>query len=256
MISIQYCSDLHLELPENAKWLGANPIVPSADILVLAGDIIPFVAMEQCADFIDFLADHFQVTYWLPGNHEYYGSDITAGRHGSFREAIRSNVYLLNNQVEQVDDVTLVFSTLWSHISPAAEWDIARSVTDYRMIWQSGEPFRPLHSNRLHAESLSFVQSAVADARANHSKVLVATHHVPTLMNYPKQFKGSIINEAFATEMHDYIEPSGINAWIYGHHHCNTPEFVIGNTRLLTNQLGYVRKREYYGFKTDAVFSL
>jgi predicted phosphohydrolase len=256
MKTIQYCSDLHLEMPENAKWWQANPLVPSADILVLAGDIIPFVAMEQCADFFAFLADHFQATYWLPGNHEYFGSDIAAGRQGSFREAIRSNVFLLNNQVEQVDDITLVFSTLWSHISPAVEWDIARAVTDYRMIRQGREPFRPLHSNRLHKESLRFVQSAVADARASNSKVLVATHHVPTLMHYPKQFKGSVINEAFATELYDYIEPSGIHTWIYGHHHSNTPEFVIGDTRVLTNQLGYIRKREYYGFRKDAVITL
>jgi predicted phosphohydrolase len=256
MMTIQYCSDLHLELPENTKWLQSNPLVPSADILILAGDVIPFVAMEQCADFISFLADHFQATYWLPGNHEYFGSDITAGRYGSFREAIRPNVFLLNNQVEQVEDVALVFSTLWSHISPAAEWDIARSVTDYRSILQDGQPFRPLHSNRLHAECLSFAQSAVADVRANNSKVVVATHHVPTLQNYPKQFKGSLINEAFASELYDYIGPSGINAWIYGHHHCNTPEFMIGNTRLLTNQLGYIRKREYYGFRKDAVIQV
>jgi predicted phosphohydrolase len=256
MTTIQYCSDLHLELPENAKWLQANPLVPSADILVLAGDIIPFVAMDQCADFFSFLADHFQATYWLPGNHEYFGSEITAGRSGSFREAIHPNVFLLNNQVEQVDDVTLVFSTLWSHISPAVEGVITRSVTDYRSIWQGRELLRPLHSNRLHAECFRFVQSAVADARANNSKVLVATHHVPTLLNYPKQFKGSLINEAFATELYNYIEPSSIQAWIYGHHHCNTPDFLIGNTRLLTNQLGYIRKREYYGFKKDAVITL
>jgi predicted phosphohydrolase len=254
MKTIQYCSDLHLELPENAKWLGANPIVPSADILVLAGDIIPFVEMEQCDDFFSFLADHFQATYWLPGNHEYYGSDISLGRYDRFREAIRSNVYLLNNQVEQVDDVTLVFSTLWSHISPAAEWDIARSVTDYRMILQGDERFRPLHSNRLHRECRQFIESAVTGAVT--SKVVVATHHVPTFMHYPAKYKGSIINEAFVTELYDYIEQSGINAWIYGHHHCNSPEFLIGSTHMLTNQLGYVRKREYYGFRKDGVVNL
>ena len=253
MTTIQYCSDLHLELPENAKWLQANPIVPSASILVLAGDIIPFVEMDQCAGFFSFLSDHFHATYWLPGNHEYYGGDILQ-RSGSFREAIRSNIYLLNNQVEQLEGVTLIFSTLWSHISPAAEWDIARAVTDYRMILQDGERFRPLHGNRLHRECRQFMEQAVADATG--SQIVMVTHHVPTLMHYPKQFKGSIINEAFATELYDYIEQSPINAWIYGHHHSNTPEFMIGNTRMLTNQLGYVRRREYYGFRTDAVVNL
>jgi predicted phosphohydrolase len=249
-MTIQYCSDLHLELPENKKWLTANPIRPVADIMVLAGDIIPFKEMEQCNDFFSFLSDNFQSTYWLPGNHEYYGSDILQ-RSGSFREAIRPNVFLLNNQVEQLEDTTLIFSTLWSHISPAAEWDIARAVTDYRLITHDGERFRPLHSNRLHAESRTFIESAVAAATS--SRIIVATHHVPTFQHYPKQFRGSIINEAFTTELFKFIETAPITAWIYGHHHTNTPEFMIGHTNMLTNQLGYVRKREYYGFRNDAL---
>lgn len=252
-MTIQYCSDLHLELPDNAKWLKAHPIVPAADILVLAGDIIPFIEMEQCADFFSYCADHFKATYWLPGNHEYYGGDIML-RSGSFRENIRPNVYLLNNQVEQLDGLTLIFSTLWSHVNPAAEWHIARAVTDYRMIRHAGEPFRPLHINELHQECRAFVETAVINATG--SRIVVVTHHVPTFLHYPKQFKGSIINEAFATELYDYIEHSSIQAWIYGHHHQNTPEFLIGSARMLTNQLGYVRKREYYGFRTNAVVKI
>ncbi len=208
--------------------------------------------MDQCNDFFTYLSDHFQATYWLPGNHEYYASDILQ-RSGSFREAIRPNVFLLNNQVEQLADTTLIFSTLWSHISPAAEWNIARAVTDYRIITRNGQPFRPLHSNRLHRECRTFIESAVAAATTPH--IIVATHHVPTFQHYPSQFRGSIINEAFATEMVEFIEPSPVTAWIYGHHHTNTPEFIIGSTRLLTNQLGYVRKREYYGFSSEAILN-
>ena len=252
-MTIQYCSDLHLELPENTKWLKANPLVPAADVLVLAGDIIPFTEIELCYDFFSFLSDHFKATYWLPGNHEYYGSDVTQ-RSGPFREAIRPNVFLLNNEVEQIGETSLIFSTLWSHIGPSAEWTVARSVSDYRAITYDCEPFRPLHSNYLHLQCRQFIEQAVAVATT--ASIVVATHHVPTFMHYPKQYKGSVINEAFATELYDYIEQSPISAWIYGHHHSNSLEFLIGNTRMLTNQLGYVRRREYYGFRKDAVIDL
>jgi hypothetical protein len=64
-----------------------------------------------------YVADNFETTYWLPGNHEYYHFDI-AEKSGVLHEAIRSNVFLVNNTSVVKEHVKLVFSTLWSHISP------------------------------------------------------------------------------------------------------------------------------------------
>ena len=75
-------------------------------------------------------------------------------------------------------------------------------------------------------------------------------------MNYPAQYKGDILNEAFAVELFDFIESSNINYWVYGHHHSNTPEFSIKNTKLITNQLGYVQQNEHLKFETNKYFEL
>ncbi|MDP4268960.1 MAG: metallophosphoesterase, partial [Bacteroidota bacterium] len=87
-------------------------------------------------------------------------------------------------------------------------------------------------------------------------KKVVATHHVPTLMNYPEQYKGSVLNEAFAVELFDLIETTAPDCWIYGHSHCNTPDFEIGKTRILTNQLGYVSLGEYQQFDSNKIITL
>ena len=244
-MSIQYCSDLHLEFRENKNFLKENPIEPVGEVLLLAGDILPFALHRQSYAFIDYVADNFEAVYWIPGNHEYYGFDAAEVANPLF-EKIRSNVFLVNNQVIPYKNINFICSTLWSHISPQNEWDLQQSISDFTTIRWKGKRFTPAHFNQLHETDLTFIKTAVID-NADATNIIV-THHVPTLLNYPPHYKGSVINEAFATELYDFIEVSNAGYWIYGHHHWNAPGFKIGNTMMLTNQLGYVRNNEHGAF--------
>jgi predicted phosphohydrolase len=250
---LQYASDLHLEFPANKEYLKQHPLQSNADILVLAGDIVPFAVMDKHWDFFSYLADHFETTYWLPGNHEYYHFDI-AEKSGVLHENIRSNVFLVNDTAVVHENVKLILSTLWSHISPGYQWQIERSLNDFHLIKYNGYRFSAEQYNQLHSESLAFIQKELKTVQ--EEKIAVFTHHCPTFLNYPEQYKGEVLNEAFAVELFDMIESSNIDYWAYGHHHSNVPEFSIGNTCVITNQLGYVQRNEHQLFETNKVIEI
>ena len=252
-MKVQYCSDLHLEFPENKEFLKNNPIQAVGDILILAGDIVPFKVMEKHNDFFDFVADNFEHTYWIPGNHEYYYSDASQ-RSGTFSENIRSNVVLLNNQSVVHKDVRFIFSTLWSKISPAYQFQIERGMSDFHVIKYNKYRFSADRFNQLHSDCLGYIRSELEKPFAG--KTIVVSHHMPTFLNYPPKFKGDVLNEAFAVELADLIVSSKPDYWIFGHLHGDIPVFELGSTKLLTNQLGYVKYNEHQLFNANKSINL
>jgi predicted phosphohydrolase len=242
---IQYCSDLHLEFPINKEYLKANPIKPEGEILLLAGDIVPFAEIEKENNFFNFLSDSFEHTYWVPGNHEYYRSDITE-RTGAFHEKIRGNVSLLNNTAIEHRGVRLLFSTLWSKVNPALESVIRKSMADFRLIKNNGNKITVDDYDQLHEDCRAFLVKELSNTISK--KTIVVTHHLPTFLNYPEKYRYSELNTAFATELFDLIEPSNVDYWIFGHSHEVVPDFKIGKTTLTTNQLGYVEYGEHINF--------
>ncbi|WP_257670833.1 metallophosphoesterase [Parapedobacter tibetensis] len=206
-LKLQYASDLHLEFPANKEFLKQHPLQPLGEVLVLAGDIVPFAEMDKHKDFFSYVSDHFVTTYWLPGNHEYYHSDI-AQKSGMLHEKIRSNVFLVNNTSVVHGNAKLIFSTLWSKISQGYQWQIERSLNDFHLIIHKGFRFSGEQYNQLHEESLAFIHNELKTVQ--DEKVAVFTHHCPTFLNYPEQYKGDVLNEAFAVELYDLIEASNI----------------------------------------------
>ncbi|MFO0362261.1 MAG: metallophosphoesterase, partial [Flavobacteriales bacterium] len=171
---LQFTSDLHLEFPANKEFLMRNPIKPVGEVLLLAGDVVPFAEMHKHQDFFSYVSDHFEKTYWVPGNHEYYRADINE-RSGVVHESIRENVWLVNNTVVNHGPVRMVCSTLWSQISPAHPWEIERNMSDFRLIRNGAHRFSADRCNELHAESLIFLKNVLAEPWQGHT--VVCSHH-------------------------------------------------------------------------------
>jgi predicted phosphohydrolase len=247
-VIIQYCSDLHLEFPVNKKYLEANPIKPKGEILFLAGDIIPFAEMEKEKAFFDFVSGNFEQVFWVAGNHEYYRSDILH-RTGVVNEKIRENVSLVNNVSIPYKHVRFVFSTLWSKIDRARARVIQKSMSDFHLIRKGAKKIDVSDYNDLHQACREFLSAELQTE--TEQPTIVVSHHVPTFSHYPEKYRHSELNPAFAVELHDLIESSAADYWIYGHHHSAIPDFKINKTTLTTNQLGYVEYGEHFNFQPD-----
>ncbi len=253
-MKIQYCSDLHLEFRKNSEFLKANPLKPVGDILVLAGDITLIGEQFFANPFFDYVSDNFEKTLMVAGNHEFYSGKDLSIQDTPFVENIRKNVYFVNNTTVTINNIALIFTTLWAKIRPELQYYTERGVSDFFKIRYKRKKFTAEMFNEQFEKSFAFLQREVAKNR--DKTTVVVTHHVPTNLCCPHEFKGSAINGAFVVELSDYIYEADIKYWIYGHSHRNLDEQIINDTRIVTNQLGYVQQNEHKNFKTDAYLTL
>ncbi len=251
---IQYCSDIHLEFAQNCLYLHNNPIKPVGDILILAGDVSYWGKKHFKHWFFDYISDNFRVVYYVPGNHEFYsGKDLRILDHPVY-DAIRDNVFIVNNRVVSIDDIDLFFTVLWSNIPEEKSLKVEYGVGDFHQIKYRGKRLDYKIFNKLHRESISFLNDSISSSNAR--KKIVVTHHIPTQICNPEYYRDSEINSAFVSEQYTLIHDLDIDYWIYGHHHANMPEVNINGTRLVTNQLGYVQMAEHYDYSNCAYFDL
>jgi len=249
---IQYCSDLHLEFGENNQYLTEKPLQVSGEVLLLAGDIVPLHDEYFNDPFFDFISDHYKQVFWVPGNHEFYDKDI-AEFSNSYNIQVRDNINIVNNVALIYEGIRFVFSTLWTKINTINERNIEQGVADFTNILNKNKKLKTKEYNILHNEGFEFIQQAVKEL---HEKTIVVSHHMPShLCNSPEHINSSI-NAAFCVDLTDFIESSNVNFWIYGHSHFNQKPLYIGNTILLTNQLGIVQSNEHKSFKRNAYFSI
>ena len=249
---VQYASDLHLEFGENSRWLKEHPLIPSADILVLAGDI-GYLGDDNYIShpFWNRVSEDFNQVIVVPGNHELYKFfDINELRNG-WQLEIRHNVRVCYNSVIALNEETdLIASTLWAHIPPSEEYLTERCVSDFKRIRNGEFRLSAQRFNEEHEVCRNFIEKAVSESNAE--RIVVATHHVPSFALMAEEFKNSSINGAFTVELAGMIAESRINCWIYGHSHRNIDK-MIGSTRCVSNQLGYVFQNEHNTFRRDAV---
>lgn len=253
-MKIQYASDLHLEFSDNSRYMRDNPLKPEGDILILAGDI-GYLNDDNYSKhpFWNYVSDNFEQVIVAVGNHELYKYYDLANMPQGLVSAIRNNVKCYYNAVVQIEDIDFIISTMWAQIPLEEAYTSERGVSDFHRILYNGELLTFDKFNLEHERCLQFIQKSVASSIAKH--IIVVTHHVPSFQLASPDFAGSNINGAFTVELGDYIVSSPIDYWIYGHSHRNIDK-IIGNTKCVSNQLGYVFRNEHHSFDFEKVINI
>lgn len=259
---IQYASDLHIEFQANRAWLFGNGLSPSAEILILAGDIA-YLGDRQLMhnEYFDWLSANYKQVYIVHGNHEYYRGVELRDTLTDFEYKIRDNVRYINNKSVVIGDTELFFTTLWSRVPNAFIADIQNGMMDTRLICYKNALLFAGEFNELHKICVNWLDEALNTSKAKRK--VVVTHHCPTTKDIFNGYIGSRLNCGFMVDMEDFINVHDIDYWIFGHTHFNGDSSVlagnsvlIGKTHLLTNQLGYTQYREQKGFNHSATITI
>jgi predicted MPP superfamily phosphohydrolase len=237
MVRIQYASDLHLDV----NGIKIDEVIePSADILVLAGDICEARHKTLMTDTIEWLESKFKRIFYVPGNHEFYGDTYIAGRNRLMNlESEKTKVLLSGHpKYDLGNGYNILGTTLWSFCPPEIMSFMEYTFSDFRKI----KSFTGIMYNKLHNMDCMWLARELF-LRNPDQKTLVVTHHPPLMDKSDPQYGGleREINYMFGSSTYSNLVSAGNVSlysnlkWLYGHTHYNP----YGDPIFATNQYGY-----------------
>jgi predicted phosphohydrolase len=239
MTSIQIASDLHIEFKNDDIPDPLNYLTPSADILILAGDIGSLYKIEQLKGFLKRLCPLFQTVIYVPGNHEYY--TVQNYEHLSMNKLLHrlyeiendiKNLFILNQTSVVINDVCITGCTLWS--KPMV--NIPKFIV--RIYGMNTEIYEKKFSN-----DVNYINKMIEYCDKNKLKLVVATHYCPTyeVINEDKM-KDRFVS-LYVSNLDHLLTKEKIHTWICGHIHSNFDIVSKNGTRIVGNQLGKPRDK-------------
>jgi len=242
---IQILSDLHLEFPGNTL----PPLATGAEVVICAGDLAP-VHTGRVADIARRWAGADRILY-VPGNHEYYGSEIDVARRELAQQCLQHDVKLLDPGAITVDGIRFIGATLWTDFllkgvagEAWAHLEVGSSLSDFTgaIRHHGGQDglFATRECARRHAEDRAFIESELEEAERSGLTPVVITHHAPSPKCIRPWFEGSRLNPGFASDLDAVIARYQPPLWVHGHMHDRVDE-TLGGTRVLCNPGGYNR---------------
>lgn len=261
-MKIQLLSDLHLEA--HPHWQ-ATPL-PGADLLVLAGDIGSYQPGSQLAGD-DFGLERFSPlrgwpvpVLFVPGNHEYDTLDFDEAHTRLRATCARLGVQWLEREALVMHGVRFIGTTLWTDFDA-----LAASEPPERQLKAREKAFRAAnyylkkalvsrHGAPWLAEGLreqamtcqAWLRAALTEP--HQGPTVVVTHFAPSLKSADPRYGMVPGTAGFCNALDDLLPAADL--WLHGHLHAPS-DYRVGRCRVVANPLGYVRKNEQLGFRSD-----
>jgi predicted phosphodiesterase len=250
MTTFQIASDLHIEeivLDDNEEIDIFSMIKPSADVLILAGDIGSLYKVDQLFNFIRDCSMYFKHVVYVLGNHEFYFLNGMKNKK-TFVELLEVvddlklklesfNVSILQRNSIQIDNLVIAGCTLWSSVlnSYGSEMMDNRLFNKIVKIWENDSQITQSFFHQMHLKDLDFIVKTTAYCETNKLDLFVVTHHVPS--HSLSMTKNENVRCLYSTNLEYLLQKTNINTWICGHTH-NNFDICIISTRIVSNQKG------------------
>jgi calcineurin-like phosphoesterase family protein len=234
-MKIALLSDLHLSMHP----LDRPPT--DADVVVIAGDL----CRPKAA--IDWASRYRQPTLFVPGNHEYYGSDLVTALAELRALAKGTSVRVLERGEWLHEGVRFLGCTLWSdHALESTEerralaleqaTAMVRDFSRIRVAPGFADVFSPAIARLLFEESVEWLEACFASP--HDGPTVVVTHFAPARESIHPRFAGSPLNGCFVSDLEAKILRWQPSLWLHGHVH-DSFDYRIGSTRVISNPRGY-----------------
>ena len=233
--SVQIASDLHIEYKNDSIPDPLQFITPSADILILAGDIGSLYKMHQLKGFLERLCPHFKNVLYIPGNHEFYivpenvhyvGMKCLRKRLHTLANDI-DNLYILDRKSVIIENICIVGCILWSN----PEIKIPRYIVRINDVTNKSYTLN-------HQQDLNYIKAMIQYCKDTKLKLVVVTHYCPTLEPLKNARKKVKLYSLYATNLEHLLIKDQVDTWICGHIHSNFDFYSSGGTRVVGNQKG------------------
>ena len=118
-------------------------------------------------------------------------------------------------------------------LNPDGTWKIVMKKRSESTV----RPFTPEDHAYFFHFSFNFIKEKVVEYA--HKPIIIVTHHAPSPHSISKEYRGSMLNPAFVSDLNDYIiQHPQIRLWCHGHVH-SPFDYILGETRVVCNPFGY-----------------